>query len=153
MSGRAAAHLFGLLKGEPPSPEVTAPLKRRIEGVRLRRGRIEPRDRATYRVIPVTSVPRTLTDLAADFPLDALARACHEAGVRYRTTPAEHRGDELRRYSWADVVEEPRQMLADLLGGKGAFQVAISPRSGWKISSADVPKERARPIAGGSNRG
>jgi very-short-patch-repair endonuclease len=41
----------------------------------------------TFRCIPVTSVPRTLVDLAAVLTLDALARACHEAGVRYRTTP------------------------------------------------------------------
>ena len=27
-------------------------------------------------------------DIAATLPVDALARACHEAGVRYRTTPA-----------------------------------------------------------------
>jgi very-short-patch-repair endonuclease len=35
----------------------------------------------------VTTVPRTLVDLAAVLALDELARACHEAGVRHRTTP------------------------------------------------------------------
>jgi very-short-patch-repair endonuclease len=35
----------------------------------------------------VTTVPRTLVDLAAVLPLDALARACHEVGVRHGTTP------------------------------------------------------------------
>jgi hypothetical protein len=39
------------------------------------------------RGIPVTTVPRTLVDIAADLDEDALARACHEAGVKYRTTP------------------------------------------------------------------
>jgi very-short-patch-repair endonuclease len=42
-----------------------------------------------FKGIPVTTVPRTLVDIAADLSLDALARACHEAGVRYRTTPAQ----------------------------------------------------------------
>jgi very-short-patch-repair endonuclease len=88
LSGRAAAHLFGLLKGHAPAPEVTAPLKRRVAGIRVRRATIDRPDRAFHRGIPVTAVPRTLTDLAAERPLDALARACHEAGVRYRTTPA-----------------------------------------------------------------
>jgi very-short-patch-repair endonuclease len=88
LSGRAAAHLLGLLKGRPPAPEVTAPRQRQVPGVRVRRMRIEPSDRATHRGIPVTAVPRTLIDLAAELSLDALARACHEAGVRYRTTPA-----------------------------------------------------------------
>jgi very-short-patch-repair endonuclease len=88
LSGVAASHLFGLLKGRPPAPEVTAPLGRRVPGVRVRRAHIARPDRATHRGIPVTAVPRTLIDLAADLPLDSLARACHEAGVRYRTTPA-----------------------------------------------------------------
>jgi very-short-patch-repair endonuclease len=39
------------------------------------------------RGIPVTPVPRTLLDLASSLPEEALARACHEAGVLYRTTP------------------------------------------------------------------
>src|SRR4051794_40829548 len=88
LSGRAAAHLLGLLKGRAPKPEVTAPRQRQVPGVRVRRGHIDPIDRATHRGIPVTAVPRTLIDLAADLSLGALARACHEAGVRYRLTPA-----------------------------------------------------------------
>jgi hypothetical protein len=38
--------------------------------------------------VPVTSIPRTLVDLAPLLSLDALARACHEAGVLHGTTPA-----------------------------------------------------------------
>jgi len=34
-------------------------------------------------------VARTLVDLAGDLSEDELARACHEAGVLYRTTPAQ----------------------------------------------------------------
>jgi hypothetical protein len=34
-------------------------------------------------------VPRTLVDLAAVLEPDDLARTCHEAGVRYRTTPGQ----------------------------------------------------------------
>jgi very-short-patch-repair endonuclease len=89
LSGPAAAHLLGLLRGgSARDPEVTTPLKRRVEGVRVRRGRIDVLDRTLHLGIPVTTAPRTLTDLAAGLSLDALARACHEAGVRYRTTPA-----------------------------------------------------------------
>lgn len=209
LSGRAAAHVFGLLKGPVPRPEVIVPLKKQVPGVTIRRGRLAPPDCGIHRGIPITTVARTLTDLAADLALDDLARACHEAGVRHRTTPAqiaavlarrprmpgapklrlvvrgdarvtlsalerrfaellgEHglplprmnrpagayhvdcrwperrliieldsyrfhhsrhsweqdrrrerdaraRGDDFRRYTWADVVEEPRQMLAEL---------------------------------------
>jgi very-short-patch-repair endonuclease len=42
----------------------------------------------TWRNIPVTTVARTIVDLAASLSTDDLARACHEAGVRHRTTPA-----------------------------------------------------------------
>jgi very-short-patch-repair endonuclease len=43
--------------------------------------------RTTWKGIPVTTVPHTLVDLAAVLDEDELARACHEAGVRHRTTP------------------------------------------------------------------
>jgi hypothetical protein len=88
LSGRAAAHLLGLLKGTAPAPEVIARTQRRIEGVTTHRCRsLNTRDATMFRGIPVTTVPRTLIDIAAELPLDALARACHEAGVRYATTP------------------------------------------------------------------
>jgi very-short-patch-repair endonuclease len=88
LSGRAAAHLQGLLpKRNPPPPEVTAPTERRISGVRTRRRKLHARNTATLDGIPITTVPCTLVDLAAALGFDDLARACHEAGVRYRTTP------------------------------------------------------------------
>ena len=88
LSGRSAAYLQGLLrKCDPPAPEVTAPTERNVKGVRTRRRHLDPRDTAKLHGIPITTVPCTLVDLAAELSLDDLARACHEAGVRYRTTP------------------------------------------------------------------
>jgi hypothetical protein len=90
LSGRAAGHLLGLLKGPIPPPAVTAPTKRRIADIETRRSlRLDARDRTTFRQIPVTTVPRTLVDLAAVLSFDDLARACHEAGVRFGTTPTQ----------------------------------------------------------------
>jgi very-short-patch-repair endonuclease len=87
LSGRAAGRLYGLLKGAPP-PEVIAPTERRVKGVKVRRSRrMDPRDATSWRGIPVTTVARTLVDLAAVLPEEALARACHEAAVRHGTTP------------------------------------------------------------------
>ena len=92
LSGRAAAYLLGIVKGAAPPPEVTAPTERRIKGVRTHRER-RPlpgnSDVTTWRGIPVTTPARTLVDLAAVLSKDELARACHEAGVRHRTTPAQ----------------------------------------------------------------
>jgi hypothetical protein len=78
LSGRAAGHLWGILKDAAPPPEVTAPSEHRIDGITTHRARSI--ERTTHRGIPITTVPRTLVDLASHFSLDALARACHEAG-------------------------------------------------------------------------
>jgi very-short-patch-repair endonuclease len=88
LSGRAAAHLLGLVKGTASTPEVITRTQRRIEGVKTHRSRLlNGRDATIFNGIPVTTVPRTLVDISSVLSLDALARACHEAGVRYGTTP------------------------------------------------------------------
>jgi very-short-patch-repair endonuclease len=90
LSGRAAAHLLGLVRGTPPPPEVTTRTERRVPGIRTHRARrLDARDTTSWRGIPVVSVARALVELAAVLSLDDLARACHEAGVRHRTTPAQ----------------------------------------------------------------
>jgi very-short-patch-repair endonuclease len=79
-----------LVKGRAPSPEVTAPTLRRVKGLKTRwSAGIGPDDATTWRGIPVTTVPRTLVDLAGSLSAADLARACHEAGVKHRTTPAQ----------------------------------------------------------------
>jgi len=88
LSGRPAAYLLRILKGRPPEPEVSTPTKRRVQGLRVRRAGGLEHDAIIWRGIPVTSVPRTLVDMAGDTPVDDLARVCHEAGVLYRSTPA-----------------------------------------------------------------
>jgi hypothetical protein len=86
LCGRAAAYLHGMIRGGPPPPEVIATVKRKLRGVITHRARrIE--DATAVKRIPVTTVPRTLVDIAKDLDDEDLGRACHEAGVRYRTTP------------------------------------------------------------------
>jgi hypothetical protein len=88
LSGRAAAYLYGLVKGPVPQPQVTVINKRRVRGVKTHQTRhMDRRDVSHHRGIPITTVPRTLVDIAADSKPDDLGRACHEAGVRYGTTP------------------------------------------------------------------
>jgi len=90
LSGLAAAYLHGLVKGSPPPAEVTSRTQRRIEGTKAHRCRsLNAQDATSVRGIPVTTVPRTLVDIASVLSAGALARACHEAGVRYRTTPSQ----------------------------------------------------------------
>jgi predicted transcriptional regulator of viral defense system len=90
LCGFAAGHLFQVIKGTAPAPEVMATTKRTLRGVITHRARrIDPRDRTTHRAIPVTTIQRTLVDLAAHLSLDALGRAFHEAEVRRHLGPAQ----------------------------------------------------------------
>ena len=87
LSGQAAGYLWGLIKGTAPPPEVTTKTERRIKGVATRRARRGETQATTRHGIPITTVPRTLVDLASMLPSADLARACHEAGVLHGTTP------------------------------------------------------------------
>ncbi len=90
LRGRAAGWWLGLVPGTAPPAEVVTPTERRIEGVRTVRSRgLDPADAWVWRGVPVTSVARTMVDLASVLSLDALARAFHEAGIRFGTTPEE----------------------------------------------------------------
>ena len=88
LTGLAGGRLWRLVKGTAPPAVVITATERRIEGVRTIRTRgLDPADVTIFNAVPVTTVPRTLVELAAELSLDALARACHEAGVLYGTTP------------------------------------------------------------------
>ncbi len=63
-----------------------------VDDDRIRRwvaqGRLHREHHGVYAVgIPITTVPRTLLDLAPTLTREQLTRACHEAWVHHRTTP------------------------------------------------------------------
>jgi very-short-patch-repair endonuclease len=146
LSGRAAAHVLGLLKGVVPPPEVTSPTERRIRGVRTRRSRqIARRDAMTWRRIPVTTVARTLVDIAQDMPVVELARACHEAGVRHGTKPAEVEAV-LARRPGSPGAGKLRQIL------RGDVRVTLSKleaRFLTRLRDAGLPLPQTNRPAGG----
>jgi hypothetical protein len=144
LSGPAAAYLWGLIKGAVPGPEVTTRTERRIEGIKTRRtrGSVEA---TTCRGIPVTTVARTLVDLAASLPLDALARACHEAGVKYGTTPREVQAVLARRPNTKGA-----QQLREVL--RGEVRVTLSKlerRFLERLRDAGLPLPQTNRPAGG----
>lgn len=91
-SHRSTLHACGILRERPPRPEVS---------VRSRSGRPQSRivvhrvaslpraDTTTFQAIPMTTVPRALLDVAPSLSASDLCRACHEAWVRHRVTPAD----------------------------------------------------------------
>jgi very-short-patch-repair endonuclease len=84
-SHRAAGGLWRLLRPTQPI-EVTAARSRTARtGIRVHRSRrLHEEDRAIVDAIPVTSVARTLVDLADVLPEKRLADAVHEAEVQRR---------------------------------------------------------------------
>jgi len=142
---RAAAHLFELLRGPPPAPEVMAPTQRRVPGVATTRARRGARDAAMWRGVPVTTVARTLVDLAAVLEVDALARACHEAGVRYRTTPNEVQAVLARRPRSPGAATLRRILHGDV----HVTLSALERRFLQRLAEARLPLPRTNRPAGG----
>jgi very-short-patch-repair endonuclease len=115
LSGRAAAYLWGLVRGPAPEPEVTAPTERRVTGVLTRHSRrIDPREQTVWRGIPITTPARTLVDLAAVLDEAELARACHEAAVRHHTTPAHVEAVLARRSNTPGATKLRRVLRGDV---------------------------------------
>lgn len=91
LMGAAAAFLYGLIKGAAPPPIVRTRTERRIDGIETHRTRRDERG-TEWKGVPTTTVPATLIDIAAWMPTDDLARACHEAQVRFHVRPEMFRG-------------------------------------------------------------
>ncbi len=85
LSHRSAAALWALRATARATVEVTSPgaSGRALAGIDAHHHPLHPDDRAAVDGVPVTSVPRTLVDLAAVVPADALAKALERAeGLR-----------------------------------------------------------------------
>ena len=85
LSHRAGAALQGLLTSSPQFDVTVAGKARPREGIVVHRTRLlHPDDRDLVRNIPVTSVARTLVDLAEQLSEDRLAKAVNEAELQRR---------------------------------------------------------------------
>jgi len=145
LSGRAAAYLLGLLRGSPPPPEVTAPTQRRVRGVTTHRARRVAVDGTTWCGVPVTTVAWTLVDLAAVLDLDGLARACHEAGVRFHTTPRDVDAVLARRSRCAGAAKLRRILHGDVRVTLSALEKRFLA---W-LAEAGLPLPETNRPAGG----
>jgi very-short-patch-repair endonuclease/predicted transcriptional regulator of viral defense system len=79
LSHRSAAALWGLIQPGSSPAEVTAATGRQRRGIAVHEGGISDADRTEVRGIPVTTVARTLFDLAEIIDEARLARAFEEA--------------------------------------------------------------------------
>lgn len=80
LSRLAAAELWGISRFRHAPVTVVAPRQVRIAGVCAQRcGRLDPRDVTRHRAIPVTTVARTIVDLADVLAAGQLANVMYEA--------------------------------------------------------------------------
>jgi hypothetical protein len=147
LAGRAAACLLGLIRGIPaPEPEVIARNQRRIAGITIHRERAgDPRDRMTWKEIPVTTPARTLVDLAASFSDGALARAVHQAGVLHRTQP-----DEIEEVLQRKPNAKGAATLRHILWGHGGLILSKLEKAFIRLLEANrLPLPLTNRLAGG----
>jgi hypothetical protein len=129
-----AAYLWGLVRRrKAPPPVVVTKTTRKIRGLRSRRSR--HRELTTFKGIPVTTVASTLVDLAAILEDDALARACHEAGVKYGTTPA-HVKTVLKRRPRSKGAAKLKRIMS---GDTKAMLSALEKRFPQRLTEAGLP--------------
>jgi very-short-patch-repair endonuclease len=81
LSHRSAGAHWGLLATAQTRIDVTAPRSRdRVPGIRLHRSRsLDAKDATTHEGVPITTIARTLLDLAATVPEGGLERALAQA--------------------------------------------------------------------------
>jgi predicted transcriptional regulator of viral defense system len=84
LSHRSAAALWGIRRWSPARAEVTAPTQRRRPGIAVHVRRTTPGERAVHFGIPVTSVARTIVDLAHELDADELERLVRETEFQKR---------------------------------------------------------------------
>jgi very-short-patch-repair endonuclease len=84
LSHRSAAALWGLPLNDNGLTRVTTPTDRRHARIDAHRADLHPRDRTVRHGIPVTTVARTLADLAHSLDDESLHRVVREAQFRDR---------------------------------------------------------------------
>jgi hypothetical protein len=135
LSHRAAAALWELSRYE--HLEVTVPHPRRARpGIQIHHSPLPDDEVTIENGIPVTTVPRTLLDLAAVLPRSQVERALNEAEIRQRTDPLSLL-DLIDRHPHRPGIRVIRTLLADL-------------RSGGTITRSEL-ESRFREFAGSRN--
>lgn len=145
LAGRSAARLHCLFRGSWPQAEVVTPSERRVSGVLTRRAAWNPADATIHRSIPVTTVPRTLVDLAAVLSPPHLARAVHEASVLHDVGPDEIEAILARRHNWPGC----RELRAVLHGDTPVTLSRMESEFLRLLRDAGLPQPRANgPVDG-----
>jgi hypothetical protein len=145
LGGKAAARLHRLFRRWTPRAEVFVPGRRRVPGVVTRVRKVDPRDASTHRNIPVTTVPRTIVDLAAVLSPSQLARAVHEATVLHDLDPDRIESILARRHNWPGC----RELRRVLHGDEAVTLSRLESRFLERLRVAGLPRPVVNKRAGG----
>lgn len=140
LSHRAAAALWGLLPPSSIAIDVTRPREfRSRSGVRARCSAIRPDEVALVDGIPVTSIPRTLLDLASVLSRHQLETAFNEVEVRGLTDKLSVI-DLLERYPGRRGSAVVRSILADEKKARGVTKKELERRFSAALAGTDLPR-------------
>jgi very-short-patch-repair endonuclease len=141
----AAAHLYRLIRGDAPAPVVRTRTERRIKGIETHRQRGRKAPGTEWKGIPITTVPQTLIDLTPSMPTDQLARAAHEAQVRFGIRPDPTMPPKLRAILLGDIpvtLSELEARFLTLLAENGLPRPVTNRRAGQKRVDCRWPAHR-----------
>lgn len=142
LSHRSAAALWGLLPPSSIAIDVTRPKEFRSRpSVRAHCSAIRPDEVARVDGIPVTSMPRTLFDLAAIVNRHQLESAFNEVEVQGLTDRLSV-VDLLKRYPGRRGAAVLRAIMADEKKARGVTKKELEKRFAAVIAGTDLPRPR-----------
>jgi len=144
LSHRSAAVLWGLLDAST-QPEVIRPGQfRKRAGILARFGTVPADERAVREGIAVTTVPRTILDLASLGKRRQTQRALHRAEV-LQLTDSLSVPDLLARYPGREGVPLLRELLAEGVGFRGTPANRFEDRFADLLDRHGIPRPRFNP--------
>ena len=139
LSHRDACAAYGLLQSNRGRIEVTVPGGARARsGIQFHRACLPADELTTLRGIPITSVPRSIFDLAAVEPRRQVERAMHEAEVRRLWDPLSLH-DLVERHPSSRGVATLKAILADLMRGLTVSKQEIQDLLFALLEAAGLP--------------
>jgi hypothetical protein len=135
LSHRSAAALRGVRGTSSPKIDVTAPTRRGygLDGIVVHRATtLDDLDRDLYRGIPVTSLPRTIIDLATCVSRSSLEYAIHRAERQRLVTPTDLR-EALARLPGVNGTAAVRAIV-----GRSGHELDARTRSRWELRFLEI---------------
>jgi predicted transcriptional regulator of viral defense system len=152
LSHRSAGQLWGLLPRSSATPEVTRPRAfRRQNGIRCHQSTLPEDEVEEVDGIPVTSVSRTIFDLAGVFSKRKLEQAINQAEV-LRLSDRLSLPDLLERYPRRRGSSLLRAVLAEAGAGRGVTRSELEERFVALIEAHGLPRPRLNATVSGQGR-